>query len=157
MSSFLKSLEGIKSPYYGRFKLDTKRYDVIMPEENSEHPAIEVVESHVQKIKALYVQVIKVCDSETGEMAYVRRIVADVGEDREMDITDPVSIDAELTETGIDTKTCAAGCGLVLDAYDLVIINGKAYHKFCVDGYVESGKREDDDGERGTNGDLGGN
>jgi len=132
VAALLELLEGIKSPYYGRVTMGAEKGDVISPED-PKHPQLEVLFNSLTPIKALFVQVLKVRDPESGESAYVRRIVADIGDGREMDIADPVPLDADIAETGIDTTTCAAGCGMHLDAYDMVIIDGKAYHKFCVD------------------------
>lgn len=132
MSSLLELLEGVKSPYYGRVTMGAEKGSVVTPED-PKYPKLEVVVSSVTEIKALFVHVVKVVDPETGESAYIRRIVADIGDGREMDIADPISLDAELTETGIDTTTCAAGCGMHLDACDMVIVEGKAYHRFCID------------------------
>jgi len=139
MSSFLKSLEGAKSPYYGQITMAAKRGDYVVAIDEPGCPMLDILDSHLTEIKAIYVQVVKVSDSDTGEAAYVRRIVADIGDGREMDIVDPVALDADLTETGVDTSICAA-CGLPLDAYDLRIHDGLAYHKFCMSDYVEGGE-----------------
>ncbi len=131
MSDFVKSLNGFKSPYYNRIPLGAERGDAIIPEDQ-DAPEIQITENHVTGVKRLNLQVVKVINKETGEQAYVRRIVAELDNGNEMDITDPVSLNAELAETGIDTTKCAA-CMLPLDAYDVCLHDRKAYHNYCME------------------------
>lgn len=130
MEKFLKSLEGIRSPYYGQITTGSKRGDVVISDDEK-FPPLEIVDSHVEPVKSISMHVVKVQNPETGEQAYIRRMAADMGDGREIDIVDPISMDAQLTETGIDTTKCAA-CLMKLDGYDLLVQNGKAYHKYCM-------------------------
>jgi hypothetical protein len=131
MANLLKSLEGINSPYYGHMTLGTQRGDAVVPED-SKFPAIRVMDSHLTDVESIHLQVLKVENPE-GEKAYLRRIVAKLPDGREMDIVDPVALDADLTETGIDTSKCEA-CGLPLDPLDLKMVDGKPYHRYCLEG-----------------------
>lgn len=132
---FLETLEGAKSPYYGRATLGAERGDLI-DAETSEHPPLEVIDSKVMEAKAIYIQVLKLRHTGTGDDAYLRRCVADVGDGVEMDISDPIAMDATLAESGVDVSTCAACC-LKIHADDLVngsaVIEGRyAYHAHCL-------------------------
>ncbi|MCP4569015.1 MAG: hypothetical protein GY841_15685 [FCB group bacterium] len=131
MSAFESRLEGAKSPYFGKITLGAESGQIITGE-NKDDPPLQILESDISDVESLHVQVVKVTDHETGEAAYVRRIVAKIGEDREFDIVDPVAISADVAELGIDTSKCEA-CTMPLDGFDLVFHEGAAYHKYCLD------------------------
>jgi len=143
MSKFADTLEGAKSPYYGQITIASERGDVIVPDDQK-FPPLVIDDSHLTAVKSLHIQVVKVRDPVSDESAYVRRIVAEMDNGHEMDITDPVSQDADLAEFGVDTTKCGA-CGLPLDASDLVLHEGGAYHNYCM---VET--EEEDEGAEGS-------
>ena len=131
MSELLDKLSGFKSPYLGRINLDAQRGDWISGETNDE-PVLLVLNVETVKVNAIKIQIVKLADEDTDEEAYVRRTVAELENGNEMDIAEPVGLDAQLCETGIDTSKCDA-CGSLLTAVDLVILDGKAYHKYCLE------------------------
>ena len=131
MTDFTNRLEGAKSPYYGKITLGTEPGEIILGESADDHP-LHIVQTDVYDVKSMHVHVVKVTDKETGESAYVKRVVAKLDNDHEIDIIDPVAIDANVAELGIDTSKCAA-CTLPLDALDLVFHDGAAYHRYCLE------------------------
>lgn len=126
----MKSLEGWDSPYLGKLSLEARSGDQIIPEDSS-NGVIVVKDNTIVSIKALYHQILKVSQI-SGESAYVRRTVAKLENGNEIDISEPIALDADLVDTGIDTSKCSACLMKILPA-DLEILEGKAYHSYCLD------------------------
>ena len=129
---FLKSLEGWDSPYFGKLSLEARSGDQIVPEDRSKR-IIVVQDNTIVSIKALYHQILKVNDASSGESAYVRRTVGRLENGNEIDVAEPMALDAGLVETGVDTSKCAACEMKILNAIDLKIYEGKAYHSYCLE------------------------
>lgn len=129
--NFLKSFEGWDSPYLGRLSLDSRAGDKIVTDDPSR--GVVVIEKNtILNITALYQQIVKVCRESSGESAYIRRTVARLEDGNEIDIAEPMALDAGLVETGIDTSMCAACEMKITSPVDLQLHEGKAYHRYCL-------------------------
>ncbi len=129
--TLLERLEGVESPYFGAFTIASKANDFVTGDDAGA-PILRVVKSDIQKITAIHFQVLKVSDDNTSETAYLRRFVVELEKGGEIDLVDPMVMDASVAETGIDTSKCEA-CTLKIDATDLVIQEGSAYHNYCLE------------------------
>lgn len=127
---FLKSLEGWESPYLGKLSLDSRTGDQVVPDD-PQRGVLIVEDNTIVNIKALYHQVLKV-KAISGESAYVRRTVARLEDDNELDIAEPIALDTDLVETGIDTSKCAACEMKIASPTDMQLYEGKAYHSYCL-------------------------
>jgi hypothetical protein len=127
----LKSLEGWESPYLGRISLESRPGDQVDPEDPNRNQILIIDDNTIITIKSMYHQVLKVHERSSGKAAYLRRTVGRLEDGKEIDLAEPMALDADLVETGIDTSKCAA-CGLRIDALDLQFHEGKAYHSYCL-------------------------
>lgn len=130
-NEFLKALEGWKSPFLGRLSVDSEVGEQVVSEDLS-LGAIVIDSNATVPIKELFHQVLKVRQITSGKSAYLRRTVARLENGNEIDIAEPMALDTELVETGIDTSKCAA-CELkIVSPTDLQIHEGRAYHSYCL-------------------------
>jgi hypothetical protein len=117
------------SPY--DFSLDLEQGRVL--EGDSEYPDLEIEDVKTSAVKEVKVQVFRLKET-CGERAVImRRLVAVLEGDQEIDVGERFAIDASFVDNQADTSKCNACFKEIKRPQDLVMHEGKAYHDYCME------------------------
>jgi hypothetical protein len=98
-----------------------------------EYPDVKIqsVESH--DVTKMTVQLIRVQDTVTGEDCIMRRVVGQLSNGTEVDIGERFAVPTVLVNSKVDMSRCEACLERIEPSDNLVIYEGKAYHKWCME------------------------
>jgi hypothetical protein len=117
------------SPY--AFALDLEPGDVLGGD--SEYPDLEIEAVKTSEVKAIKVQVLRLKDANGDSAVVMRRLVAVLDGDQELDVGERFTIDASFVDNKADTSKCNACNREIKRPQDLVMHEGKAYHNICME------------------------